>query len=156
MMRVDFSRTIVSDPTILQTCLDSICAIENSTFNRPWSRADFFQEINDVNSRILVLLNENQLRGYLFSRLAVDEISINKLCVHPDFRGRGFGKALLCELFDRNCKRCRSVFLEVDSQNIPAVSLYTGAGFSVIRVRKKIYANGADALEMVYKFPRRS
>ena len=74
--------------------------------------------------------------------------------MHRDFRGRGFGKKLLQELLDRSRPECGQAFLEVDSTNVPAVNLYTRFGFGIIRIRRKIYTNGADALEMMYEFGR--
>ena len=96
----------------------------------------------------MILLNDGMPLGYLFSKKAVDEISINKLCIRADYRGRGYGKLLLSNFIEQMKGHYSKMFLEVASANFPAVGLYTKIGFRVNRIRKRICEDGADALEM--------
>ena len=125
-----------------------MCAIEAASFNPPWSKNDFIDELEGGDSPCMILLNDGMPLGYLFSKKAVDEISINKLCIRADYRGRGYGKLLLSNFIEQMKGHYSKMFLEVASSNFPAVGLYTKIGFRVNRIRKGIYADGADALEM--------
>ena len=131
----------------------TIVAIETAVFKPPWTENDFRAEINDSNSHSLLLVTSGLLAGYLFAKQAADEISLNKLCIHREYRERGWGKLLLRKFLGRHRNTSRRMFLEVATTNTPAIALYRSCGFVVVRVRKKIYASGADALEMVYEYP---
>lgn len=141
--------TLVSNSTVIKTYLDSIYAIEQATFNPPWKKEDFAVELENSDSLVMVLLESGQLVGYLFSKKAIDEVQINKVCIHPDFRGRGYGKQLFGSFVSRMKLIGMKLFLEVECTNTAAVKLYERHGFVVSRIRKKIYADGADAFEMV-------
>jgi [ribosomal protein S18]-alanine N-acetyltransferase len=141
---------IVTEKTAVRRFLDAIRIIEEETFTPPWKAGDFSSELDDAASRVLLLIVEERVAGYLFAKQAADEISINKLCVHKDFRGKGFGTMLVRTLQELYRGICSKIFLEVDSSNTPAIALYRRCGFTVSRVRKQIYANGADAFEMYY------
>jgi ribosomal-protein-alanine N-acetyltransferase len=61
------------------------------------------------------------------------------------FQKRGFAAALLAHLFCILKERgCKSIFLEVRSQNIPAKSLYEKIGFEQIATRHHYYKNPSD------------
>lgn len=141
---------IVTEKTAVRRFLDAIRIIEEETFTPPWKAGDFSGELDDDASRVLLLIVEENVVGYLFAKQAADEVSINKLCVHKDFRGKGFGTMLIRTLQGFCRGSCSKMFLEVDSSNSPAIALYRSCGFTVSRVRKQIYANGADAFEMYY------
>lgn len=50
----------------------------------------------------------------------------------PDFRGRGYGKAMITQILRTLCRRYhRPVMLEVDSKNTAALALYRACGFQV-------------------------
>jgi ribosomal-protein-alanine N-acetyltransferase len=140
--------TLISDSAMIKTCLDPICTIETATFDPPWKKEDFAAELECRDSVVVVLLENNRLLGYLFAKKVLDEVQINKVCIHPDFRGRGYGKKLFGGFVSRMKAAGMKLFLEVDSTNIAAVKLYKRFGFTTTRIRKKIYANGADAFEM--------
>ena len=123
--------------------------MEYRSFDPPWHKSDFTGELENPDARVLLLLENGQPRGYLCSRNTLDETHLNKICVHPDVRGRGYGKWLLHKLLEMNPGSPRKIFLEVARSNEPAIRLYSSSGFRVNRVRSKIYQNGDDALELV-------
>jgi predicted GNAT family acetyltransferase len=56
---------------------------------------------------------------------------ISAVCTHPQYRGRGYGNALLCALIARILRRGETPFLHVKTENVTAVSLYEKLGFKV-------------------------
>ena len=56
---------------------------------------------------------------------------ISAVCTHPQYRGRGYGNALLSALISRIMKRGETPFLHVRTGNVTAVALYEKLGFKV-------------------------
>jgi ribosomal-protein-alanine N-acetyltransferase len=70
-------------------------------------------------------------------RLAEDESELLTIAVDPKSRGRGLGRALLAAAFsDLAMSPVKTMFLEVDETNTPAIALYRGFGFTEIGKRK--------------------
>ena len=71
----------------------------------------------------------------LCSRVRNDVGHVTQVCVAPEYRGRGLGKALLCMACGELQKRgCRALSLTVTEANLPAVNLYKHMGFSIHRI----------------------
>jgi len=56
---------------------------------------------------------------------------ISAVCTHPQYRGRGYGNALLSALITRIMRRGETPFLHVRTENVTAVGLYEKLGFKV-------------------------
>jgi predicted GNAT family acetyltransferase len=56
---------------------------------------------------------------------------VSAVCTHPEFRGRGYGNALLSVLISRIVKRGETPILHVRAENVAAVRLYEKLGFNV-------------------------
>jgi [ribosomal protein S18]-alanine N-acetyltransferase len=91
--------------------------------------------------------------GFLSARRVADELEILDLAVLPGARRHGAGSALLLHTLDAARRSgARATFLEVASQNQPAVQLYTKHGFRTLDVRRRYYPSGDDALLMIFSF----
>lgn len=86
--------------------------------------------------------------------IVIDELQIDNIAVKPAFRQKGLGtKILRMALSEAAGKGAVSAFLEVRSNNQPALELYTRSGFIVVGRRPDYYQNPADdALIMSLKF----
>ncbi|MBO4594509.1 MAG: ribosomal protein S18-alanine N-acetyltransferase [Clostridia bacterium] len=81
--------------------------------------------------------------AFISYSLSVDTADIEDLFVSPSLRGKGIAKELLTAAIKDVREQGRTiVFLEVRTDNIPAINLYTSFGFEKISVRKKYYADG--------------
>ncbi len=76
------------------------------------------------------------------------EAEVHTIGVDPDHQGRGIGRALLAGLLDAADGIGAVTFLEVRTDNEPALALYRAAGFVVVGTRRRYYASGADAYTM--------
>lgn len=109
---------------------------------RPWSAAEFADLLA---SPLNFLLSRPQ--GFLLGRTVADEAELLTLAVAPAARRQGIGAALLADFAATSRVRGATVaFLEVASDNAPAIALYTGAGWSRAGQRRNYYAPGIDAL----------
>ena len=81
-----------------------------------------------------------------------DELNIDSIVVKKEYRNFGIATKLIKkadELAKRN--KIETLSLEVSHKNITAYLLYKKLGFVERRVRKKYYADGANAIEMIKK-----
>ena len=88
------------------------------------------------------------------SRLAADEAEILSVAVARRAQGRGLaGQLLALHLRRLAGLGARTVFLEVDEHNAPAIRLYTRAGFREVARRPNYYpdATGKAANALVLR-----
>ncbi len=134
--------------------LDAVAQIEISAPD-PWNKKQLEEELASEFARCLVLCDEaGTVAGFCTVQVAAGEASLNAITVDPACRGRGYGRALLAELCA--CLAAEGVgeiYLEVRTQNAPAIALYQHFGFEVTGLRKRFYKKpDDDAIVMKYTF----
>jgi len=120
-------------------------------FSAPWSEASFENEIKENHLAFYIVAEiGGQMVGYAGLWCIVDEGHITNVAVHPDFRRKGIGEALVSVLLSHTIQNgVTSHTLEVRESNIAAISLYTRFGFQPAGLRKNYYEdNGEDAIIM--------
>jgi ribosomal-protein-alanine N-acetyltransferase len=124
--------------------LDAVLAIENASFNNPTTREWYESELQrpDVCFVYVIRIAEARVAGFCAFWKVIDQIHINNLAIHPHFRGRGLGGALLCAVLDEAARLgAPHATLEVRRSNAPARRLYERAGFTTVGVRTSYYTN---------------
>jgi [ribosomal protein S18]-alanine N-acetyltransferase len=119
----------------------------------PWSEAAFASEL-DWGHHYLGAYAEDLLVGYAGLALAGPpgdvEASVHTLGVDPAWQRRGVGRLLLRALLAEADAVAATVFLEVRTDNEPAIALYTAHGFGQVGLRRRYYQpSGADAYTMM-------
>lgn len=135
---MDFRRAIPKDAT-------GIARLEELIFSDAWSYRDVQDLICTEGAMCFTAVENDEVIAYVIGRLIAPEGEIYRVAVAPEKRGRGIAYRLL----DYSVKTSRGaglerLFLEVRSQNVPAVKLYTAYGFKQIGVRKNYYKNPQD------------
>jgi ribosomal-protein-alanine N-acetyltransferase len=130
--------------------LAGVLRIEQASFDVPWSRRLFVEELAQRRSRIYRAAWEGRtVVGFGGLMLVDDEAHVNNIAVDPERVGRGIGRALLSDLARRALERgARHLTLEVRADNEPALALYRRFGFAPVGVRPKYYPGGEDAIVM--------
>lgn len=118
----------------------------------PWSEPAFASEL-DAGHHYIGAYAEDELVGYAGIALLAGppraEAEVHTIAVHPDWQGNGIGKALLLDLLGHADQVGATVFLEVRTDNVPAIALYERQGFERLGVRRRYYQpSGADAFTM--------
>ena len=118
----------------------------------PWPEFSFVRELAAAHNRYVAARVDDKLVGYAgISRLGRTppfEFEIHTIGVDPAYQGKGIGRRMMTELLDAVAPGS-VVFLEVRTDNEPAIALYESLGFTRIGVRKRYYqASGADAYTM--------
>ena len=79
----------------------------------------------------------------------IDEINIMNIVVKKDKRGFKIGSRLLETIFKISKQlKAKTIILEVNKKNLPAIKLYQKYGFKQVGLRKKYYNNTDDAILM--------
>lgn len=129
------------------TDTDFIAYAEGVCFSRPWTAGDIAACTESMDGVCAV----DEGVGYAFGRISFDEAELYRIAVLPDKRGRGAGSALLARFIQKCTERgAVKIFLEVRSENVPAVKLYEKHGFRHISTRRGYYGDD-DAL--IYEYP---
>jgi ribosomal-protein-alanine N-acetyltransferase len=125
--------------------LEEVLAIEKASFAGPWSRDMFLEEMDNRNARLMAFRLEGRIIGYICFWMVMDEAHLMNIAVHPEQRGRGYGRAIMTYL-EAVCVQegINRLLLEVGRRNAPARSLYKKLGFGSIGFRKQYYASIKD------------
>ncbi|MFR9732241.1 ribosomal protein S18-alanine N-acetyltransferase [Saccharopolyspora sp. MS10] len=119
----------------------------------PWSLEAFAAELDRGHHYLGAYDAAEELIGYaglsLLGRPPEAEAEVHTMAVDPAHQGRGVGRALLRGLLARADEHRATTFLEVRTDNEPALALYRAHGFEVVGLRKRYYQpSGADAHTM--------
>lgn len=117
----------------------------------PWPEVAFIRELAARHNRYVAARVDGTLVGYAgiarLGRTPPFEYEIHTIGVDPAYQGRGIGRAMMDRLLSG--VGSDAVFLEVRTDNEPALALYQSLGFVTIGLRKRYYrASGADAYTM--------
>ena len=112
----------------------------------------FIEELyKDLNNnpfgKYLLFIENNEIIGYLYYSDIYDRIEINQIEVKSIHRQSGKATSLMHQLIDNTNK---SITLEVNKNNIPALNLYKKFNFNEVAIRRGYY-NGIDGILMERK-----
>jgi ribosomal-protein-alanine N-acetyltransferase len=128
--------------------LPAVRDIEALSFSNPWSDATFRGELQNKGISFpmaIVRQADGRVVGYIIYWHVRDEVQINNIAVHPDFRGKGICEAALRLVLKEVCeKKAAFATLEVRVSNEAAIRLYEKLGFKVLGTRKGYYANPVE------------
>lgn len=137
----------------------SAAAIEAELFagDSPWPRDVFAAAIRQPHTFYVGAFGDatdGELVGYaglaMLGPRSDPEFEVHTIAVAPAYQGRGLGRELLEQLLYTADLLDGPVFLEVRTDNEPAISLYKSAGFFTLDTRKGYYQpSGADAFSMM-------
>lgn len=77
--------------------------------------------------QVFLAVEDGKVIGYIDMTCGYDENEPLDIWVRPEHRGKGWGKRLMAKAIQAN--RPNGMALLVDVDNVPAISLYTSAGF---------------------------
>lgn len=127
--------------------LPQIREIASGSFPVLWSEKDFSYFLTQENRRCMGLFQADKLLCYCLALLCQGDLDIVSLATREEARRKGVAKMLLKEL--EKGKSVHRLYLEVESDNAPALALYEGAGFKKYGLRKKYYQGVKDAVLMM-------
>ena len=117
-----------------------LAQLHGASFHRGWGESEFESMLGETNTLAHRLRLGRKTVGFAVSRIGADEAEILSIAVDPRCRGQGLSHNLLLTHLGHLAGRgVRTIFLEVEENNRPALSLYRRAGFSVVGRRERYY-----------------
>ncbi|MCX6559900.1 MAG: ribosomal protein S18-alanine N-acetyltransferase [Candidatus Aminicenantes bacterium] len=129
--------------------LPEVLAIERQSFSNPWLESTFGGEIQNMglsHPMVATARPGGEVIGYVLYWLVSEEMQINNVAVHPDWRRRRIGERMLRAVMD-DAKRRGATYaiLEVRQSNRAARTLYERTlGFGFLAVREDYYTQPTE------------
>ena len=134
---------------MIESDLDAVLVIEQTSFSSPWKRDHFLHEIAVPHSHPFVAECGGVIAGYVCLTSLFEEAHILNIAVDPGMRGRGIARMLLERSFSLAREKGAEVMaLEVRALNAAAITLYEQCGFTRTGLRQKYYEASEDAILM--------
>ncbi len=130
--------------------LEEIIRISEMAFGNSFD-SRFYVSVHDTCPSGFTVYEENgRVRGFIAGVVMYEtESRILMLAVHPNFRRKGIGSALMAHFTGVcNARGVKRIYLEVRVSNKVAVNFYLRHGFSTGSTLPGFYDNGEDALVM--------
>lgn len=126
--------------------VDFIYEVEKGSFQTPWSKESFENEINNNKFAYYYVLElEHKIVGYAGMWIILDEAHITNIAIAPYARGKKLGEVLLRYLMDKaRFYGAEKMTLEVRSSNYIAQGLYKKLNFKKMGIRKNYYADTVE------------
>ena len=119
---------------------EELFLLESDLFTNSWSENTLEEQLKIKTSLNLGLKVNNELISYVLCQDLFPEIEILRFGVKRKFQLQGKGKFLLKSLISLlKQKNYNRIFLEVNTSNSKAISLYKQFGFIDISIRKNYY-----------------
>ena len=132
--------------------LPAVVAIENASFEYPWTKGDFLNALRQRNVIGMVAEHQDMVIGYMVYELFPERIQLLSIAVHPDFRRQSVGAAMLSKLAHKLRDRRSSIMTEVRETNLDAQFFFRDCGFRAIGVLTGRYpVQKEDAYAFAYK-----
>ena len=126
-----------------------IMDLEEGSIVHPWCSKDIESLITDQNKKCLVVDVDGEVVCYAGAETVLDECNIGNIVTAREHRGKGYATEILTILLNNLKNRgIVKVFLEVENDNTPAISLYEKFGFTRYGYRRDYYGQGKDAILM--------
>lgn len=134
--------------------IEDLARIEKLCFSKPWSYEALAEELSNPLAVFFVAELDGKTVAYAGMHHIIDEGYITNIAVHPDYRRRGLGTALVRVLDSYARDNGLAVLtLEVRQSNATAINIYKDAGFVEEGVRKDFYEDPVeDAIIMTKRY----
>lgn len=118
-------------------------------FDDFWTYDILKDELNNPNSEYFVAKLDNNIVGFAGIWKSIDDVHITDIVVKKSTRRFGIGSSLLQKLIQTAIsENFKSITLEVNENNLPAINLYSKYGFKKVGFRKNYYRNKDNAFIM--------
>lgn len=140
------------------TDIPEVKALEDALFPvDAWTQDMFHNELAEVgiSREIMVTRLAGKIVGYVSFRYVADEGDVVTIAVDTSVQKQGVGTAMMDWLeTTAKVRGLKNLFLEVRSDNIPAIAMYLARDFDRIDLRRNYYDTGVDAYVMRKRLDR--
>ncbi len=128
--------------------------IERASFEFSWSEEDFVRCLRQRNCIGMVADVDDRIVGFMIYELHRSRLHLLNLAVHPAWRRRGVGAAMVRKLVGKLSQQRRTrITLEVRETNLAAQLFFRQQGFRAVNVLRNFYEDSPeDAYVMQYRY----
>ncbi len=121
-------------------------------FDDFWTPSILISELKSEHSKYVVAKYNEKIVGFAGILILPDSTEITNIVTKKSERKKGIGNLLLHKIIELTGEMNKEeISLEVNEENIEAISLYKKNGFEQVGLRKKYYNGINDAIIMTKK-----
>jgi len=135
--------------------MPEVLEIEEGSYEFPWLEDDFIRCLRQRNCIGMVAEGDgDRILGFMIYEIHKTRIHVLDFTVHPDYRRRGVGRAMVKKLIGKLSLQRRSrLVLEVRESNLGAQAFFREMGFRAVSVLRGFYDDTPeDAYLMQYRY----
>lgn len=115
--------------------MPEVLEIEHGSYEFPWSEEDFVRYMRQRNVIGMVAEHDDQIVGFMIYELHKKRVHPLSVAVHPDWRRRNIGTALIDQLKAKSCKERRhKIVMEVRETNLTGQLFLKSVSFRAVAV----------------------
>jgi len=120
--------------------MPEVLAIEEQSFEFPWSEEDFIRCLRQRNCIGMVAEHNERVAGFMIYELHKSKLHILNFAVRDELRRRGVGRQMVKKLAGKLSHQRRSrIMLEIRETNLPAQLFFRALGFRAVSVLRAFY-----------------
>jgi ribosomal-protein-alanine N-acetyltransferase len=120
--------------------MPEVLAIEEQSFEFPWSEDDFVRCLRQRNCIGMVAEHNERVVGFMIYELHKTRLHILNFAVEQQLRRRGVGSQMVKKLAGKLSPQRRSrIMLEIRETNLPAQLFFRALGFRAVSVLRAFY-----------------
>ena len=134
--------------------MPEVLAIEEDSFEFPWSEEEFLSCLRQRNCIGMVAEHDERIVGFMVYELNKTRIHVLNFAVACEYRRLGVGRQMVSKLIAKlSSQRRTRVTLEVRERNLPAQLFFRSGGFRAVSVLRSFYQDTPeDAYLMQYRY----
>jgi ribosomal-protein-alanine N-acetyltransferase len=138
---------------LIRRDLQAVLDIESASFEYPWTEDEFINCLRQRDCIGMVAECAEEVVGFMVYELQPTSIHVLSFAVHPEFRRKSVGSALMDKLFSKLAYQRRSrIQLEVRETNLSAQLFLKQLGFRATGVLRSFYEDSTeDAFLMQFR-----
>lgn len=154
MRSAESKQTCVHIRWMIRRDMPSVLAIEEASFEFPWSEEEFIRCLRQRNCIGMVAEQDDQVVGFMIYELHKNRLHLLNFAVESTLRRQSIGRSMIEKLSSKlSMDRRNRIMLEVRETNLDAQLFFKGLGFRAISVLRDFYEDTTeDAYLMQYRY----
>lgn len=154
MPTAERSQSCVHIRWMIRRDMPSVLAIEEASFEFPWSEEEFIRCLRQRNCIGMVAEHDDEVVGFMIYELHKNRLHLLNFAVDPEFRRTTVGCSMINKLISKlSADRRNRIMLEVRETNLDAQLFFKQLGFRAISVLRDYYEDTTeDAYLMQYRY----
>lgn len=125
--------------------LAEVLAIEDASYEFPWSEDDFIRCLRQRNTIGMVAEVNERVAGFMLYEMHRQRLHVLNFAVQPAMRRRGVGAAMVAKLVSKLNQNRNRIMLEVRESNLTAQLFFRSQGFAATATLRDFYEDTDEA-----------